>query len=220
MATKEDKIRKAYITHILEHGEEPASIYKFAKTLKMTEKDFYEHYNSFAQIEKDIWKSYFVETIIEIQKEDIYQSYSIREKLLAFHYTLVERLKEDRSFLMKSYAAMPKPVSSKTSPVLKEAKIAFTNYASELMMEGRETREVEQRPVPQVMQRYPDMLWMATKSVIDFWMTDESKAFEKTDTMIEKVVNTSMDWIGRSPLDSLFDLGKFMYQNGKGMMGK
>ncbi|SOE23051.1 DNA-binding transcriptional regulator, AcrR family [Spirosomataceae bacterium TFI 002] len=220
MAVTESKIRKAYMTHIMEHGNEPASIYAFAKSLKMAEKEFYDHFNSFEQIEKAIWKAYFVETLEQIQKEEVYSGYSIREKLLAFHYTLIEALKEDRSFLLKSYQKMAKPIASKTPKILDGAKSAFLAYAGELMMEGRETREVENRPVPQIMQRYPDMIWMATKSVIDFWMTDESKSFEKSDTMIEKVVNTMMDWIGKSPLDSLFDLGKFMYQNGKGLAMK
>jgi len=33
--------------------------------------------------------------------------------------------------------------------------------------------------------------------------------------MIEKTVNTAFDLLGRSPLDSLFDLGKFIFQNRK-----
>jgi ubiquinone biosynthesis protein COQ9 len=54
---------------------------------------------------------------------------------------------------------------------------------------------------------------MLALSIIDFWIKDDSKLFEKTDTLIEKSVNTTMDWMARTPLDSLFDLGKFLFQN-------
>lgn len=215
MSATEKKITKAYIKHTLEHGHAPTSIYKFAKSIKMEEKEFYEFFNSFPQIEKAVWKSFIVDTLEQIQKEKVYIGYSMREKLLTFHYTLVENLLDERSYLLMSSAHMAKPITAKSQEMLSEAKKVFKDYAAELIMEGRETHEVEDRPVPQIMQRYPDMLWMGTKGVLEFWLSDESKAFEKTDTMIEKSVNTTMDLIGRSPLDSLFDLGKFMYQNGK-----
>jgi hypothetical protein len=98
---------------------------------------------------------------------------------------------------------------------LVDFKSSFYDYLSELLMEARETREVEQRPIPQLMQRYPDLFWAKTLFILDFWIKDTSKSFEKTDTMIEKTVNTAFDLLGRSPLDSLFDLGKFIFQNRK-----
>ena len=88
---------------------------------------------------------------------------------------------------------------------------AFDDYARDLMAEGRESREVEPRPF--LTDRYPKALWAETLLILDFWVRDVSKNFEKTDTVIEKAVNTTFDLIGRSPLDSLFDLAKFMYQN-------
>ena len=33
---KKEKIREAYIDYLLEHGEEPTSVYKFMKMLKMS----------------------------------------------------------------------------------------------------------------------------------------------------------------------------------------
>jgi len=96
---------------------------------------------------------------------------------------------------------------------LADFKIAFYDYINELVLEARETKEIEQRPIPQLTQRYPDLFWAKTLFILDFWVNDSSKAFEKTDTMIEKSVNTAFDLLGRSPLDSLFDLGKFLFQN-------
>lgn len=211
--TQQDKIRKAFIEYVLTEGRRPESVFMFAKKLKMTEEAFYEEYNSFVQIENDIWKSFIAETIISIESEEVYGSYSVREKLLAFNYTLVETLKKQRSYVLKSYERMEKPLHMKRNTHFTDAKLVFEDFANELLLEGRETREVEQRPIPQLMQKYPDMLWKQTLSIIEFWVNDISKSFEKTDTLIEKSVNTSMDLLGRTPLDSIFDLGKFLYQN-------
>ncbi len=209
----QEKIRKAYIEYVLTNGRRPESIYAFAKKLKITEEAFYEEYNSFVQIENGIWKSFMVDTIAAIEAEEVYSDYSVREKLLAFYYTLVEQLKKQRSYVLKSYERMERPLQMKQNPQLADARSVFEEFANELLLEGRETREIEQRPIPQLMQKYPNAMWRQAIAIIDFWINDMSKSFEKTDTLIEKSVNTSMDLFGRTPLDSLFDLGKFLYQN-------
>ncbi|MFN3588657.1 MAG: TetR family transcriptional regulator C-terminal domain-containing protein [Spirosomataceae bacterium] len=210
-----DQIISKYKIHILENGQQPASIYSLAKALKTTEKAIYEHFNSFQQMESEVWKDTFKKTIENIRQEEVYATYSVREKMLSFYFAWIETLKEDRSFILLSISKWSRPIAMKKNPVLAESAIFFKDYMNELLMEGRETREIEQRPIPQLMNKYPDMLWMQTLTILEFWSNDYSKAFEKTDTLIEKYVNTSLDWMGRSPLDSLFDLGKFLYQNKK-----
>jgi hypothetical protein len=44
-------------------------------------------------------------------------------------------------------------------------------------------------------------------------MKDHSKAFEKTDEAIERSINLSFDMLGKSPLDSALEFGKFLFQN-------
>jgi hypothetical protein len=97
------------------------------------------------------------------------------------------------------------------SRVLQPFKEAFFDFARDLLAEGRESKEVEPRPF--VTDRYPNALWRQTRFLLNFWVKDVSKNFEKTDTAIEKSVNTSFDLIGRSPLDTLLDFAKFIYQN-------
>ena len=69
------------------------------KGLGLDEQEFYEHYGSFDGIESTIWNEYMEETITAVTGEKIYQQYSSRERLLAFYYTLIERLKKDRSYV-------------------------------------------------------------------------------------------------------------------------
>jgi hypothetical protein len=211
----QEKIRQAYTEYVLDNGKEPESVYAFCKKLKIKEEDFYDEYSSFPQIESEIWKALFVEARAAAEREEVYQNYSVREKLLAFLYTWIETLKKNRSYILKSYEGFEKPIYTKRNVQLVDFKASFYDYLNELLMEARETREVEQRPIPQLMQRYPDLFWAKTLFILDFWIKDTSKSFEKTDTMIEKTVNTAFDLLGRSPLDSLFDLGKFIFQNRK-----
>jgi hypothetical protein len=211
----QEKIRQAYSEYILDNGKEPESVYAFCKKLKIKEEDFYDEYSSFHQIESEIWKALFIEARAAAEREEVYQNYSVREKLLAFLYTWIETLKKNRSYILKSYEGFDKPIYTKRNVQLVNFKASFYDYLNELLMEARETREVEQRPIPQLMQRYPDLFWAKTLFILDFWIKDTSKSFEKTDTMIEKTVNTAFDLLGRSPLDSLFDLGKFIFQNRK-----
>ena len=48
--------------------------------------------------------------------------------------------------------------------------------------------------------------------LMKFWIEDRSEKFEKTDAAIEKSVNTAFDVFDNTPLDSLLDLGKFLWK--------
>ncbi len=209
---KIEKIQKAYKEYVLENGTQPPSVYIFAKKLKMAEEEFYEYYNSFEAIESDSWVEYFRITMQTIESEEIFAAYSVREKLLAFYYTWIEVLRKDRSYVVYSYKRLRQPVARYSGP-MEPFKHAFYNFATELVLEGRESKEVIIRPL--VSDRYVDGLWLQCLIILDFWINDLSRGFENTDTAIEKSVNTTFDLIGKSVVDSVLDLAKFMYQNRK-----
>jgi hypothetical protein len=57
--------------------------------------------------------------------------------------------------------------------------------------------------------------WIQFLLILKFWMDDTSKSFEKTDIVIEKSVNTAVDIFNTKPLESLLDLGKFLWKENK-----
>lgn len=205
-------IQKTYRDYVLENGTPPASVYVFMKRLNLTEAEFYEYYNNFESIEQDDWLTSFKEARQAAESEEVYHQYSVREKLLAFYYTWVEVLKRDRSYFVYSYNRLKQPTSRYTGhlALLKEA---FYAFAMELVMEGRESKEIVIRPV--ISDKYVDGLWLQCLYILDFWVKDTSRGFEKTDTAIEKTVNTSFDLMGQSVVDTVLDLAKFVYQNRK-----
>lgn len=215
MATKQvrkpldTKIKEAFIDSVLEHGKEPASIYKFTKDLKMKEADFYNHFNSFKALQKHIWADFLTATIDDLHAEEAFVEYSSREKLLALYFTLIEVLKEKRSYAMMDLQKMRK--GDLNPAFLEDFKIQFYEFVDEIVLQGKETEEIVDRPV--IGNRYADGLWMQTLFILQFWANDDSKGFEKTDAAIEKSVNVAYDLMGKSPLDSILDFGKFLFQN-------
>jgi hypothetical protein len=205
----DSKIKEAYVDFVLEHGKEPASIYKFAKDLKMKEVDFYNEFNSFKALQKHIWADFLNETIENLHAEESFAEYSSREKLLALYFTLIEVLKSNRSYAMMDLQKMRK---GDLKPAFLEVfKKHFYKFVDEILLQGKETEEIIDRPV--IGDRYGEGLWIQTLFILQFWANDDSKDFEKTDAAIEKAVNVAYDLMGKSPLDSMFDFAKFIFQN-------
>ncbi|MEM9831833.1 MAG: TetR family transcriptional regulator C-terminal domain-containing protein [Bacteroidota bacterium] len=205
------KLKEAYIDYLLEHGKAPPSVYQFMKMQKKKEADFYEYFNSFSALEKEIWKGFIDETLEQIQSDATYMEYTVREKLLAFYYTMIEVLKNNRSYVMLRVGQLPKPGQrSPNTEVFGRLKERFLEYANELIAEGKEIGEIIDRPV--IGNRYDEGMWRQLQFVIRFWVKDDSPNFERTDEAIEKAVNLSFDLMGRGPIDAALDFAKFLYQ--------
>lgn len=204
-------IRDAYIDYVLTHNEEPKSVYDFAKKLGISEGEFYTFYTSFSAIEKSVWDHMTLEAIQKVQEQKIWADYSSREKILSFFYSYIELLKTKRSFLLYTLKKQSRKLSP--SEVLSSVKPIFQNFAEDVINEGLDQGELADRK--HLSKRYKDALWMQFLVIIEFWADDDSKDFEKTDEAIERGVNLSFDLFQRSPLDNLFEYGKFLVRNGK-----
>jgi len=193
----------------LEHGSMPASIFKFAKELDMKEEVFYTYFTSFERVKSAIWVRIFEDTLEAVATQEVYKEYAVREKFLSFLYTWIEELKKNRSYLLILY--QDQATAFKTLPSdAREFKEKFTDFASELILEGKETQEIASRPF--ITEKYDEALWLQVAFVFRYWMSDRSANFEKTDAAIEKSVNLAFDLMGKSALDSFLDFAKFLYQ--------
>jgi hypothetical protein len=209
MATAE-QIKNGYIDYVLTHDEQPKSVYSFVKKLKISEAQFYEFYASFESIEKLIWLDLTSETIDTIQQQEVWNQYSSREKMLSFFYSYVEVLKKHRSFII--YSLKNHSAKFAAPLVLSGVKPVFENFAEGLIAEGLENGELADRKF--LTKRYKDALWIQYAFIINFWVNDNSAGFEKTDEAIEKGINVTFDLFQHSPLDNLFEYGKFLSRNG------
>lgn len=209
MATAQ-QIKTAYIDYVLTHNEKPKTVYSFVKKLKIPETEFYGFYASFESIEKTIWVELTVETIDTIEQQEIWTQYTSRDKALSFFYSYIEVLKKQRSFIIYSLKQSKNGFS--TPEVLSGAKPIFENFADQLIQEGLGSGELADRKF--LSKRYKDALWLQFAFIVNFWINDDSTDFEKTDEAIEKGINVTFDLFQRSPLDNLFEYGKFLSRNG------
>jgi AcrR family transcriptional regulator len=210
MATAQ-QIKTGYIDYVLSNDEKPKSVYSFAKKLKISEADFYNHYASFDSIEKGIWTEFTIETITALQEQEVWGAYTSRDKILAFFYAYVEVLKKQRSFVI--YTMKQKSNSFSPPDAISNMRPVFEQFAEDIINEGLESGELAERKF--LSKRYKDALWIQFTFIVKFWVNDDSDGFEKTDEAIEKGINVTFDLFQRSPIDNLLEYGKFLTRNGK-----
>lgn len=206
---QKQKIVDAYIEFLLENEKRPASVYKFAKSLKIKESDFYKHFNSLDTLENEIWKEWFEQTVTKIEADETYAGFSAREKFLTFLFTWIESLKDHRSYALFVYKHK-KPYETEPA-AFGEFKKAFLEYARNIIAEGRSVQELAERPF--ISEQYHKTLWWQVLFIFRFWACDSSKDFEKTDAAIEKTVNFAFDTMTKNAVDSFFDFAKFIVQS-------
>jgi hypothetical protein len=206
----ESEIREAYITYVLLHGKKPSSVFAFCHEHKIEEKDFYQEYTSFEHIEEDVWKTLMKSTLDTLNSDEQFESYSSREKSLAFYFSFFQDALNKRSFITYS---MPKDWKQWSKPgkhPMHSIREHFQNFAESLLAQGMESGEIANRN--KLNNQYEKIMWLQFQFLLHFWIQDNSKGFEKTDAAIEKAVNVWFDLIERGALESALDFGKFIFQ--------
>ena len=201
------QLKKAYIEYVLTEDKEPKSVFAFAKHNKISEEEFYKHFNSIQVLERSLWSDWFTDVTAMLEKDETYRTYSMREKVLALYYSLFEKMKSNRSYAIYRFE------QSKREPdpqFLRGMKDEFKEFVDGLVNEGKETGEVMDRPFAD---KYVSAFWIQFLFVVRFWVNDESEGFAKTDAAIEKSVNLAFDLIGNGPIDRVVDFAKFLIQN-------
>ncbi|MCD2259697.1 TetR family transcriptional regulator C-terminal domain-containing protein [Psychroserpens luteolus] len=203
-----NNIISMYMDYVLEHNQQPNTVYAFTKANNFEEQKFYDHFGSFDALEKDVFNAFFHNTINVLEKSEDYQTFDARHKLLSFYFTFFENLTANRSYV--KYALDRHKNSLKGLSLLSELKGAFTNYIEHL---GIELIEIKQEQIDRIQRRgLKESAWLQLLLTMKFWIDDTSAGFEKTDIFIEKSVNTSFDVLDIAPLKSLIDFGKFIFK--------
>ncbi len=212
MATKKTKapldIIDSYMKYILENGERPKSVYAFSQELGIKESVFYDHYGSFEAIEKSIFKAFFDNTKLLLDKNKEFHSFDAQNKLLSFYFTFFEVLKANRSYV--TLALGDEKHKLKVLSALSELKKVFQAFVEEL---GIETVDFKEEKMEKLKNKgVSEWTWGQLLFTIKFWLEDGSAGFEKTDIFIEKSITTSFALLDSSTMKSVFDLGKFLFK--------
>lgn len=206
----EDQIFQLYGDYILNHGDRPKSIYRFAKENEFEEKDFYDYFSSFEQIEKRMLVNLFdksVELASEVNDSDEVTS---KEKLLNVYFIFFENLTMNRSLVLMILGND----RLQSVKILNELKDTHKNFIKTLDFSDWEIIKKSKQDIRDIHEKArEEALWLHFVSVMDFWKKDTSPAFEKTDVFIEKTIDTGFELMDNEPLRKLVDLGKFLFKD-------
>ncbi|MDC6386121.1 TetR/AcrR family transcriptional regulator [Flagellimonas taeanensis] len=212
MAKKKNFSKQQIITwfmdYILEQDQEPSSVYKFCKTYNLDESSFYDHFGSFGAIKSSIFSTFLDHTLELLQKDETYANSNARNQLLSFYYTFFEILTANRSYVVLVLRNKKQALDNlKTLYKLREG---FTGYVDSLDIK---TLDIDQEQIKKFQRKaISESAWAQLLFTLKFWLDDNSPSFEKTDILIEKSVNSSFDVLEATPLQSLVDLGKFIFK--------
>ena len=203
----QETIVKLYMAYVLEHNHVPKSIYKFATSNGFEEAEFYTFFANFEVLENTIFSLFFTNTIEALEESKDYSTYDSRNQLLSFYFTFFENLTANRSYVVHALNGSNQLEGLKK---LKGLRAKFLNYIDQLDIEVLQikNKQLEQIKDSVVQETY----WIQLMLTLKFWLDDTSTSFEKTDMFIEKSVNTSFDLVNTKPLESLIDLGKFLFK--------
>jgi hypothetical protein len=213
MATKKviltkDKIVSMYMDYTLEQNEKPKSVYQFAKLNGFTESEFYSFFGTLESLEKEIFALFFDNTISLLEKNEDYQSYDMKSKLLSFYFTFFELLTANRSYVMSSLKQHKNLMLN--IMILSELRKKFKKYISEIITDDF---RIQQEKLQQYQEKATtESFWFQFMLSLKFWMDDTSANFEKTDIYIEKSVKASFDLMNIAPINSIIDFGKFIFK--------
>lgn len=205
--SKEDIVSK-YMEEVLETGQKPKSVYHFAKENDFTEAEFYAFFGTLEGLEKEIFRMFFTNTVDLLHKNEEYQQYDMKNKMLSFYFTFFEVLTANRSYVLQTLKIDRNPIKNLVQLTL--LRESFKGYVSEILTDDyRLEQEKFQKFQEKAIQ---ESAWLQLMMTIKFWIDDASPAFEKTDIFIEKSVNASFELMNVAPMNHLIDFGKFLFK--------
>lgn len=203
------RIEEAYLHELRSEGRAPVSVYRLCQGLGITEREFFSEYSTLEAVERQWWLARLEHVIQSVESGPEWQGFTARQRLLAFLFGFVEASLDFRSLLLVRLGhALP------VQPVREWAALEerYEEFAKGILMHGRAQGEIMARgPLSAA---YPKVLRVLLRSVMAFYLKDDSPKFERTDAFIEKSVTVLFDLMGRQALDSGFDLMRFLLPGG------
>jgi hypothetical protein len=207
-AIDDNAIISKYMDCVLDKNEEPKNVFSFCKEHKIDETEFYTFFGSIDSLKQEIWVKFFENALATIESEQAFEGYSDKNKLLTLYFTLFEILTLNRSYVLFSLKENKEGLKNLKS--LKQFRNHFKDFIVTIIESESSAKNDKVAKVTKPI--FAEGAWLQFLFLLKFWMDDTSKSFEKTDVLIEKSVNTVVDLLDTKPLESLFDLGKFLWK--------
>ena len=211
LVVDENQIISFYMNDILEDNHNTKNVYVFCKNNGIEEAEFYSFFGSLKALKESIWVKFFENAVATIQKDATYLGYTNKNKLLTLYFTLFEILTLNRSYVI--FSLEENADDFKNLKQLKHFRTIFKEFVVDIMETSTSENEGTSNKITKPI--FSEGAWIQFLFILKFWTNDNSAGFEKTDIIIEKSVNTVVDLLDTKPLESLFDLGKFLWKEGR-----
>ena len=205
--TKE-KIFDEYSKLALEENGQLKSVYLFCKKTNIKETEFYEHFGSLNHVKDEIFSQFYKNTYELISNSKEFSTQSPKEKLLSFYFTFFEVLTLNRSYVLIELGEVGSNIQKLS--ILRGLKSLFKDFTTNLIEQGNALKKSNFAKHPSKI--FSEGAWIQLLFLVRFWIEDRSPGFEKTDIAIEKSVRSVFDLFDNTPLDSIIDFGKFLWE--------
>ena len=202
----ENSIITIYMEDVLESEIEPKNVFSFCKKHSIEETTFYAYFGSFKALKQRIWIKFSENVNAVIENNIEFENYSEKDKLLTYFFSLFEVFTLNRSYIVYSLEAESNPL--KNCLQLKDFRKHFKQFIETNIESPIKNDKIVNYTTPVM----SEGVWLQFLFILKFWMDDTSANFEKTDVLIEKSITTSSLFIDTKPLESLFDLAKFLFK--------
>ena len=214
MAAKAKKKNKQeildiYMEYVESHGIDIA-VEDFCSDTQLDKYNFYDYFDSMAHVERSVWESLLQASVQTVTNDELFDALPKRDQLLSLYYTFFENCELNSDFLTLSIDNHGRWGMIKVLAPMKEVYIEFIDQLDIIGSCGIGDLEDTINKITDKIGGegfYSQLLFL-----IDFWHHDDSVDKEKTDVAIEKAVKATMDLLDITPIKSVFDFGKFIFQ--------
>jgi hypothetical protein len=198
-------ICEAFMKTLQKVGHPPVSVHRFCEEIGISEKDFYMAFPNLEAVEKHFWKNWMEGIASGVSSGKEWGSFSAKERYLAFLFAFTGEALEQRSLLEQRFGKLTLLCSPTSLDGLKNS---FKDFAAEIIRHGMDNGDIANRgPLGNL---YPEVLYVHWRSVLEYFLKDESQGFERTDAFIEKTVEFAFDLLRTQAIDSAADLARFL----------
>lgn len=197
-----------YTEYVLDHEKKPTTVYKFCKAIGIEESAFYTFFASLEAIESYFFESLHSHTLSLLHRNEGYDNYEDANKLLSYYFTFFEMATANRSYILMSLKEDKNPMEGyQKLGAMRKDFLLFVNDILEknYKLPGEQLQKIEAKLLQ-------EGAWLQFLLTFKFWMKDTSPNFEKTDVLIEKSVKASFEIMESFPVQSVIDLGKFLWK--------
>ena len=199
------KIIDAYQDYLNEHGKAPESVAKFCKSLKITERTFFQSFPTLEAVESHLWGNMIEGVIKAVESGKEYANFNAEQRLLVFGFAFLEKSLDYRSTMLLRFKKISPFGGSCSLEVFADH---FKEFSERIIDHGKKTGEIANRG--KLLPLYKEGFYLLFRGLIDFNLRDKSTGFERSDAYWEKSVKLCFDLMKTQAIDSAFDLAKFL----------